>query len=296
MPPSSDKPVENIRTFRPDFATLRRSQGDTRSPERLLAHYCVERELSDRLRHAPREERLALYGTLYQQLFEALPDHPQRTPRDDRQHVGSQLPAVIRYLEPTSIFLEIGCGNAALTFAAARHVRTAYGVDVTDALIDVAAAPENFVFLCTSGVEIPLPGNTIDFAYSYQFMEHLHPDDAIDQLREIYRVLKSGGRYLCVTPSQITGPHDISMYFDYEAAGLHLKEYQYADLRSLCQRVGFRKFSCRVFLKGREVGLPYPVLRAMELGMRALPVKVGAKLAQTRIAQAVMGLNAVITK
>jgi SAM-dependent methyltransferase len=293
---SSDRRLESTQSLRPDFASGRRPSEDNRSPERLYAHYCLERELGNRLRCAPREERLALYGTVYQQLFDSLPDHPQRRPRDNPQRVDAQLRLIIRHLEPGSAFLEIGCGNAALAFAAAENVATAYGLDVTDALIDVSAMPKNFAFIQTAGIEIPLPDGAVDFAYSYQFMEHLHPDDAVDQLKEIHRVLKSGARYMCVTPSQLTGPHDISMYFDYEATCLHLREYQYAGLRSISKQVGFRDFSCLVFLMGREISLPYWILRTAELGMLTLPVKMRARLAEARSIQAVMGLNAVMIK
>jgi hypothetical protein len=30
---------------------------------------------------------------------------------------------------------------------------------------------------------------------------------------EINRILKPGGQYLCATPSRVTGPHDISVFF-----------------------------------------------------------------------------------
>jgi hypothetical protein len=62
-------------------------------------------------------------------------------------------------------------------------------------------------------------------AYSYQLMEHLHPGDALEQLVNIYQALKRDSVYCCVTPNRISGPHDISVYFDTVAQGLHLKEY-----------------------------------------------------------------------
>ena len=38
---------------------------DTRSPDRIRAHYEIERDLASRLREAPAAERLALYRTVY---------------------------------------------------------------------------------------------------------------------------------------------------------------------------------------------------------------------------------------
>jgi SAM-dependent methyltransferase len=52
-------------------------------------------------------------------------------------------------------------------------------------------------------------------------MEHLHPDDASEQLANVYRALKPGGVYCCVTPNRISGLHDIPVYFDTVSQGLH---------------------------------------------------------------------------
>jgi hypothetical protein len=56
-------------------------------------------------------------------------------------------------------------------------------------------------------------------------MEHLHPEDALEQLQKIRRTLARGGVYVCITPNRVNGPHDVSGLFDDEARGLHLREY-----------------------------------------------------------------------
>ena len=40
------------------------------------------------------------------------------------------------------------------------------------------------------------------------------PEDAVEQLRHLHAALAPGGVYLCITPSRLTGPHDISYLFD----------------------------------------------------------------------------------
>ena len=70
-------------------------------------------------------------------------------------------------------------------------------------------------------------------------MEHLHPDDAIVQLTNIKNALTNGGKYICITPNRINGPHDISRYFDKEASGFHLKEYTFTDLNKIFKNIGF---------------------------------------------------------
>jgi ubiquinone/menaquinone biosynthesis C-methylase UbiE len=175
-------------------------------------------------------------------------------------------------------------------------VRTAYGLDVTDALIDLTKAPQNFRFLLTSGLDIPLGAEEVDFAYSNQLMEHLHPDDAADQLAEVYRVLKPGGGYMCITPSRVTGPHDVSCYFDYEATCLHLKEYDYRVLRTMFRQVGFRRFCCSTSIRNREFRLPYPAIRAAERLFLLLPQQIRSNLTTLAPFQTIFGLTVFATK
>src|SRR6266481_5807770 len=142
--------------LRRDFEVVKRFNGDERPRERLVAHYLLERRLSDRLRDASRDERSKLYTSLYSALFEALPDHPQhRTHNLVSERIDSQLISINRYLNQSVIFLEIGCGDATLAFAASKRAEAVYGLDVTDALVELSNAPSNFTFVGTSGIEIP---------------------------------------------------------------------------------------------------------------------------------------------
>jgi SAM-dependent methyltransferase len=57
--------------------------------------------------------------------------------------------------------------------------------------------------LC-DGVRIPVPETAVDLAWSGNFMDHLHPDDAGEHLQSVRRALVPGGQYLCET----TTPRD----------------------------------------------------------------------------------------
>jgi len=283
--------------FRPDFHSTKRYLGDERPPHRVLAHYLLERELSDRLRRASRTDRHRLYTEVYQELFVSLNDHPQRKPRvDNASREYDRLSKIAPALYRDSVFLEIGCGDAAVSFQAAEQVRVAYGFDVTEALIDFSAAPPNFTFLHSCGAGIPLPSEVVDLAYSNQLLEHLHPDDAADQLREVWRVLKSGGHYVCITPNRVTGPHDISCYFDYAACGLHLQEYDYGTLKALFHEAGFRKFACKSFIRDYGFFLPSPAVRALEYFLLLVPNSLRAALARVSPVQSMLGLNFIAVK
>ena len=262
--------------MRPDSERLRALNRDVRHPDRLRAHYEIERELATRLRTAQREERASLYGEVYTELFARLPDHPQHKadPEKRRRNTAIQLAFLRPMLSATAVFVEIGCGDAAVTQAIAASVREAVGIDVTPALIDHAAAPTNFRFLRTNGTSLALPGGVADLVYSNQLMEHLHPDDARQQLQEVIRVLRPAGRYVCSTPSRLTGPHDISGYFGHDPTGFHLCEYDYASLATMFRDAGFRSTRAVVTIKGRRLTLPVRLARLAEQVLLGSPPSV----------------------
>jgi SAM-dependent methyltransferase len=288
--------AEALPTPRRDFEALKRQQEDDRSPERIRAHYQLERRLADRLREAPAHMRAQTYSDVYAELFETLPDHPQKaaTPHVGRARREASL--LSRFLDEDTAYLELGCGDAVVCFEVAARVSIAYGLDVTDVLIQRDRAPPNFQFVRTDGVNIPLPSGSLDFAYSNQLMEHLHPEDAEAQLRDICRVLKPGARYLCITPNRLTGPHDVSKFFDYEARGFHLREYDYRSLRKLGLAAGFRRVEFHVTLRGGRLPLPFWVAAALEWALDVSPANWRARLARFRPLEVVMGINAVMRR
>jgi SAM-dependent methyltransferase len=219
----------------------------TITQEQLRQFYEIEKELAAQLRVASKEERLGLYQELYAELFKRVPYHPMLTrkasPTETARAVDMQLRFVKRFLRPDCTYLEIGAGDCAHAFEVAKLVGTVYAVDVSNVLANRSGKPSNLDLVLSQGTNIPVPEGTIDVAYSNQLMEHLHPDDALEQLDNIYRVLAVGGRYICVTPNRLAGPGDVSAFFDDEATGLHLREYTYQDLGELFRQVGFSQIS-----------------------------------------------------
>ncbi len=175
-------------------------------------------------------------------------------------------------------------------------VKQVYGLDVTDALLARDKMSPNFEFLLTEGINIPLSDGSVDIAFSDQLMEHLHPDDAQRQLHEILRVLKAGGVYWISTPSRLSGPHDISRYFDYEARGFHLKEYDYASLGKVIREAGFKKIRFYFGMRGKQYAIPTPMALAMELSLSVLPHRLRTKVVDNRLGNVLLGINALATK
>ncbi|MHB8356235.1 MAG: class I SAM-dependent methyltransferase [Vulcanimicrobiaceae bacterium] len=266
-----------------------------RSLERLRAHYEIERHLASKLREADKSERRQLYTTVYDELFRSVPDHPQITGRVDPVNraaaVARQLGLLESYLFRDSTFVEIGAGDCALAFAVAGRVALSYGVDVSAEIAKSESPPDNFKLILSDGSSIPLPTNGVDVAYSNQLMEHLHPDDALDQLREILRILRPGGVYLCITPNRLSGPHDISRYFSDTAQGLHLREYSAGELCELFQRTGFTDLTALVGRGNRTLRIRAGWYVAAERALAVLPQGVRRRVTRNPLVTAALGIK-----
>lgn len=249
-----------------------------------LYQYRVERELADRLRGASREERTHLYSAVYDELFQRVPSHPQLSWKAD----PSQRSAIIEnqarllgpLLGPDAVFLEIGSGDGGLLRRLAPLVRRATGVDVSAEIAGGAELPENAHSVISDGTSIPVTPGTVDVAYSANLMEHLHPDDAVEQVGNVYAALRPGGVYVCVTPHRMSGPHDISADFDEVATGFHLREYTVGDLRGLLRGVGFVDFGVYVGAYGRYLRSPAAPVIGLERALALLPLRPRRALAR----------------
>jgi len=246
-----------------------------RTREELHRHYVVEKELSARLRSAGREERKRLYSTLYDELFDRVPDHPQLKRKSDtegrRRFVEIEMGLLGRHLKPGSTFMEIGCGDCSLSFEAAKHAGRVYGVDVSRAITAEDAVPGNFELVISDGIGIEVPPASVDIAYSRQLLEHLHPDDAKEHVEGVYRALKKGGVYICITPHRYAGPHDISRFFERRASGFHLHEYTHAEIVAMFRDAGFDRIRPCKRAGLHYFMIPYLPLRMIERMLEPVP-------------------------
>jgi SAM-dependent methyltransferase len=246
-----------------------------RSNADIESHYRVEIELAERLRSAPRDERLGLYGAVYDELFRRVPTHPQLTRKvtaaEQRAGVADRIALLAPFIEPETVFLEIGAGDGSLTVEVAGRARQCYALDVSREILSGVDHPRVEAVL-SDGCSVPVPESTVTVAYSFQVMEHIHPDDALEQLHNLFAVIAPGGSFFCVTPNRLNGPHDVSKYFDTVARGFHLKEYTVGELDALFRQVGFRRVEAWPRFNGRYVRLPLGFVKGFEKVFGALPV------------------------
>ncbi len=248
---------------------------DNRTMAQKQVHYGIEKEMADRLRNSTREERRLLYAEVYDELYRRLPDHPlliRPASREDTQRaVAAQMRNLRPFLNPETTFLEVGAGDCALSAQVALVAKQVYGVEISETVSGHTEMPSNLRLVISDGTSIPVPEDSVDVAFSNHVMEHLHVEDAREQLRNIWATLVPGGIYYCVTPNRLNGPHDISAYFDTTATGLHMKEYSIGELSALFREVGFSRVRARAEIRGTSFEVAVPLIVAFERVIDQLP-------------------------
>jgi len=282
--------------------SCRRLKGDMRPEGQIREHYAVEVALADQLRASSKEARLSgnLYTILYDELYRRVPHHQQLTRKASAAGTAKALEwqygMVARFLCPHTRFLEVGPGDCALSLKVAPMVEQVYAVDISAIITSHASVPGNFKLVLSDGCDIPLSENSVDVAYSNQLMEHLHPDDAREQLQNIFQTLKPGGRYICVTPNKVNGPWDISFCCDQEARGFHLKEYSMRELMQLFRAVGFQTLSAYAGARGYYMRFPLFLIIGLENVLSLLPFRIRSGIGRSLFFRSIMGIRLVGVK
>jgi ubiquinone/menaquinone biosynthesis C-methylase UbiE len=158
-------------------------------------------------------------------------------------------------LKPGDTLVEVAPGDCRLGYAAcAAGAGRVIGVDISDQRLeaDKARAPSAFELVVYDGYHLDLPAGIADVAFSYQFLEHLHPDDVRSHFDIVYRLLKPGGWYDFDTPLRFSGPHDISVVFGSELVGFHFQEWTLGDMSRHLRQCGFS--TMQAIKRGRRCG------------------------------------------
>lgn len=248
---------------------------DGRTYEQVRNHFLVEREIARRLKEAGREERKRIYATMYDTLFQKVPDHPRLSAKEDaaaaqarnRQKFG----LVERYVKPSHTFVEFAPGDGAFARFMCGIVKRVITVDISDQTADRADLPENLTPLVYDGYNLDCDGIDADMVFSDQFIEHLHPDDIVGHFSLVKSMLKKGGRYVIRTPHAFLGPHDISKYFSTIPQGFHLHECTCSELGEAAKRLGYGSSRGHVKINKRYVPAPFFYFRAVESALSPLP-------------------------
>ena len=266
--------------------------------EQLYKIYSVEKNQASKLRKAKSgAERKGLYGPVYEEYFSQLPFHPQFTVKNDSNKIQNRVDFQWHQLKPfmkkNGVFIELGAGDCSFSKALSDQFAKVYALEVSEEITKDLNFPDNVECIIFDGFNIPFNTESIDVLYSNQLMEHLHPDDAIEQLTSIYNVLKTDGTYTCITPNKLIGPADISRFYTSDLDGFHLKEYSISDLNRLFKKIGFSKVYVHIYSKGKYIFIPVFVLQVTEFLLSVFPSKIRKRIAQFSILNRL--INAFVT-
>tara|TARA_B100001287_G_scaffold238699_1_gene212268 strand:- start:4791 stop:5651 length:861 start_codon:yes stop_codon:yes gene_type:complete len=256
--------------------------------DQIFKMYESEIKNSNRLRISDPIKRKKLYEKVYEDYYSELPFHPAFKLKEDKKTRQNRLEFQICKLRPllnkNENFVEVGAGDCSLSINIAPYVSKVYALEISETYAtQEKTLPDNLEIKIFDGFKFPFNESEIDFVYSNQLMEHLHPDDAIDQLKSIYFSLKKGGKYMCITPNRLIGPGDITGFFGNEALGFHLKEYTDLELRLILKSIGFKKIKFQALIKGKSIYIPFLIKWSIEKYFSKISKKKREKLLNYRI-------------
>jgi ubiquinone/menaquinone biosynthesis C-methylase UbiE len=127
----------------------------------------------------------------------------------DAQRLLEYRLALVRSLvqpRPTDVLLDVGCGNGHHLCALGPEVSRGIGIDISPGMIELARArfrgshsKANLTFEVDDAEKLNgIANQSIDLAICIGAFEHMLDKRAV--LASIYRVLKFGGRFFCLTP------------------------------------------------------------------------------------------------
>lgn len=107
-----------------------------------------------------------------------------------------------RYVAPGMRILDVGCGDGVhLEYSATRTSKDLVsGTEVSQIRTDRVRA-KGFTCHKVDSCDLPFADESFNVAMLFEVIEHLHPSDARHLLREIGRVLVSGGVLIGTTPN-----------------------------------------------------------------------------------------------
>jgi SAM-dependent methyltransferase len=125
-------------------------------------------------------------------------------------------PEFLKHLKESDSVLDVGCGNGQNSLLAAGKSKSVVGFDIDRAQLKIAGSDAarrgltNVRFDCVSAEgELPYKSNSFDKIIFLGVLEHLSKRESI--LREIKRVMKTGGELLLGVPNEMTSWKKLQM-------------------------------------------------------------------------------------
>lgn len=145
-------------------------------------------------------------------------------------------------LVPKQKVLDIACGSGYGTKILLEHGCEVIGADYNKELIDYLRQKSSDVFIYANALDLPFNDNIFDAVVSFETIEHVNDGNLF--LKEMKRVLKPGGLFICSTPNicyTVHPPYHVKEYYPEEFYQLLSKYFtdieRYTQYFRLSQRI-----------------------------------------------------------
>jgi 2-polyprenyl-3-methyl-5-hydroxy-6-metoxy-1,4-benzoquinol methylase len=151
-------------------------------------------------------------------------------------------------IDKGSLILEIGCGiGSFLNSIYVTGYKNTVGVDISKYAVDAGKEKHPHLDLrCMDANVLKFKGDPFDICFSFDLVEHLEYIDR--HFRNVWKILKRGGKYTFQTPNKITNV-PVSIIRDRNLVGwkVYHPSLQFSwGLKKRLSRAGFRKI---IFIK-----------------------------------------------
>lgn len=236
--------------------------------------YNREKEIAKLLLNSPKEKRRRLYSQEYDKFFKDFPNHSSNNLDGKINNTNQEILILHKLIKDRQheTFLEIGAGDSLFARKACDLFDKVIAIDVSGENNKIEF-PKNYKQIICDGFDLPIEHDSVDFAFSNQVAEHLHPEDLKDQLISVIDKMKKGAIFELITPHKYKGPHDVSKYFSNIAEGLHLKEYKVSELKKVLKDVGFVQLKIVFKIRSLVLLLPIDFVIVIETILTLLPFR-----------------------
>lgn len=162
--------------------------------------------------------------------------------------------------------LDVGCGIGLVSQLYPNH--DIIGIDISDGMLE----RNPYIWKKASAEDIPFPDNHFDFVVCRSLLHHL--DDPFKGLKEMVRVLKPGGKWVCWDPHHNIIYETIRHLFQHTDRFSHLhKSFNDEELFSVIEDSGIE------ITEKKYLGyLSYPLLGFPDIINFHIPISIGRKL------------------
>ncbi|MBD2388195.1 class I SAM-dependent methyltransferase [Cylindrospermum sp. FACHB-282] len=168
-----------------------------------------------------------------------------------------------------STILEIGCGSGG-SASYINECQEYIGTDLSEIAVSQAniaySKKPNFKFIAMDALKLQFEQDRFDVVIAREVIEHL--PNPIDCIKEVFRVLKSGGIFVVTSPNRDSLHLRVNRmlgYEDFKCSFDHIKEFTFQEAAEMLTQVGFKiKDTKGAFL------MPYWGINNVDLPVRHL--------------------------